>query len=537
MGRKNRRYPSASKAAAAVMESPPAVTASEGQTYVPGGWGGNYAGAGVSPARGQLPWSTLNTLYDLPASEQRELVRRSRALFANSGIAKVLSTIAMMVGSQIPQMASGDDGWNKVAEQLLAFENGSALICDVSGEHNLETVQPLLELLAMRDGDCFAVFTKTRTGRASWRIYEGHVVNGQPPGAYGDHQWEQGIKRNDEGRPISYWFEEQNAWKAGAAQGIEVPARAVKHYKYTPTKRGIPALAHAINNIIDIIERRGFVKATLKLRAMLGLAIETDGGGKDSGIRPIGGGLYNASGGSPANRAGATSNAADVGPKIEKLDAAGNTAYVLTPKPGQKVNHLRDDNPSPNATDFEAELLRDVAIGLQLPPQVLFWLEKQTGPMVRYTIRMAQRRIDERRSYMRNTFLNPWVAYQLSIALKSENLPEPEGGLPEYWWRCGWQTPADLTIDVGRDGNLEIAQVEAGITSLHEVCGSQGLNWEDVLAQKDSEARRILDSAIKLHADYPDVPIDQCIAYYRQSSRAADPLAGAPAASPYGPPA
>lgn len=529
MGRKNRRYPAAP---AAVLERPPAITASEGQIHVPGGWQGNYAGASVTPARGQLPWSTLNTLYDLPASEQRELVRRSRALFANSGLAKVLNTIAMMVGSQIPQMASGDEGWNTLTEQLLQFENGSLLISDVSGEHNLETIQPLLELLAMRDGDCFVVFTKTRTGRASWRIYEGHTVNGQPPGTYSDRRWEQGIQRNEEGRPISYWFEEQNAWTAGPSRGTEVPARAVRHYKYTPTRRGIPALAHAVNNLIDIHERRGFVKSGLKLRAMLGLAIETEGGSKDTGPRPIGGGMYNASGGSPASRAGMLSSATDTGPKFEKIDAAGNTAYVLTPKPGQTVNHLRDDNPSPNATDFEAELLRDVAIGLQLPPQVLFWLEKQTGPMVRYTIRMAQRRIDERRSYMRNTFLNPWIAYQLSIALKSGNLEEPPGGLPEFWWRCTWQEPADLTIDVGRDGNLEIKQIEAGVTSLHEVCGSQGLDWQDVLGQKDEEARRILKLARALHEDNPDVPIDQCIAYYRQSSRAADPLAGTPAAAP-----
>ncbi|RYD38940.1 MAG: phage portal protein [Verrucomicrobiaceae bacterium] len=531
MGKSKRhRYPAAG-GAAAVLESPPAAMSSECVPYVSGGFGGNYAGAGTSPARGQLPWSTLNTLYDLPAAEQRELVRRSRALFANSGIAKVIQTIAMMVGSQTPQMASTNRDWNEAAELLLRFENGSLLICDVAGDNNLESIQPLIELLAMRDGDCFVVFTKTSTGRAAWRLYEGHVVNGQPPGSYADRRWEQGIKRNEEGRPISYWFENQDAYRNGVKdQGQEVPAYAVRHYKYTRTRRGIPALAHAINNIVDIVERRGFVKSTLKLRAMLGLAIETDVTGKDQGQRPIQGRMFNGYGGVPSDNAGLQSNGTDRGPKFESVDAAGNTASVVTLKPGQTVKSLNDDSPSPNATDFEAELLRDVAIGLQLPPQVIFWLEKQTGPMVRFTVRMAQKRIEERQAYMRTNFLNPWIAYQLSMALKSGNLAEPAGGLPDKWWSCTWQRPAELTIDVGRDGNLELKQLDAGITSLHDVVGSAGGDWEEMLDKRKSENLRLIELAKELHKEHPEIPLPQCLAMFRQMGRSPDDLAGTAAA-------
>lgn len=516
--RKNRNTNSRAQVAEPVAPSGGGTLLAEPESY-----GGNFAGALVSPSRGLVQWGTLDTRYDISSCDQRELMRRSRALVANDGLARVLLTIAMMVGSQSPLMASGDAEWDKISNELLRFENGSALICDRSGQNNLETFQRLLEFLAMRDGDCFVVLTQTDSGRAAWRLYEGHVVNGQPPGSYSDKNWNQGIRVNGDGRPTHYFFEDQD----NTGRGTVIPAASVIHYAYRDGVgvRGVTALAPAILHMIDIIERRGYTKATIKLRAMLGLAIETDVDGKPQGQMPIVAQLRTGPGTSPAANLGKVANAGDKGPKVEEITMAGNTTSVVTLAPGQSAKILSDDSPNPNAAEFENELLRDVAIGLQMPPQVIFWLEKQTGPMVRFTVRMAERRLEQRRSYARNTFLNRWIAYQLSVAGKAGRLFPVGKPIPERWWSCGYQEPASMTIDVGRDGNLELKQLDAGVASLDDVIGPAGGNWQDTVNQKKTEALFIIDRAKELEAA-SGLPLSQCMAMLRTQGRSPDVIAG-----------
>lgn len=531
--RQSRASVSAAPAPAAEAESPEVSAQAGGHS---GGGGTNFAGAGTSPSRGTPAWGTLDTRFDTTASSQRELMRRSRALVANSGLARVLITISMMVGSQSPQMASTDTEWNRAAEAVLKFENGSALICDRAGQSNLESLQRLMEFLAMRDGDCFIELTKTESGRAAFRLHEGHVVHSQPPGSYGDRSWNQGIRFNEEGRPTHYYFEDPDYF--AGRKGRVLPASSVIHYTYRDGVgvRGVSALAPAILHIIDIIERRGFTKAAIKLRAMIGLAIQQDVDGKPAGQKPLTTGLRNSPGSSPPDREGKVANAQDKGPKFEQLTFSGNTANVITFAPGQEAKILSDDSPNPNASQFENELLRDVAIGLQMPPQVIFWLEKQTGPMVRFTVRMAERRLAERRAHMRNVFLNRWIAYQVACAGKAERIFPAGTAIPDNWYACTWQEPASLTIDVGRDGNLELNQLDAGVASLDDVIGPAGGNWLETLEQKRREGAEIFRQAVQLMEDAKglkqDVSFETCVAMIRNPNRApqavgpASPAAG-----------
>lgn len=498
----------------------------------PSGYGGNFHGAGVSPARAIPEWSTLDTRFDITSTEQRELVRRSRALVANSGIARVLLTVSMLVGSQAPQMASDDAAWNDAVEALLRFENGSAMICDRAAQHNLEAVQQVMEFLAMRDGDCFVELTKTATGRAAFRLHEGHIVNGQPTTAYADRSWRHGIRYNRENRPTDYYFEEQDF--TGILRGRVLPASDVIHYTYRDATggRGVPALAHAIAHIIDIIERRGFTKVAIKLRAMLGIVIETDVDGKPMGQMPIVGQLRTAPGTSPAANLGKIASAADKGPKVEELTMTGNTAAIATLAPGQKATILKDDSPNPNAAEFENELLRDVATGLVMPPELIFSIAKQTGPMVRLTARMAEKRIAQRRAHMRNVFLNRWTAYQIACANNSKRLLGEDYQIPENWYACTWQEPASLTIDVGRDGNLDLKLWGAGAKTLSDVVGEAGGDWDENVKQKRKESLAIFKEAKGLMEDAAKeglkVPFDQCLAMISTPPKSADEIVGKP---------
>ena len=82
-----------------------------------------------------------------------------------------------------------------------------------------------------------------------------------------------------------------------------------------------------------------------------------------------------------------------------------------------------------------------------------------------------------------------------------------------------------MTIDVGRDGNLELKQLDAGVASLDDVIGPAGGNWQDTVNQKKTEALFIIDRAKELEAA-SGLPLSQCMAMLRTQGRSPDVIAG-----------
>lgn len=560
------------RAAAAAAASGGVLTAAEPRRVQPQAvsdsattFGGtNFAAAGASPARGYITWSTLDPRRELPSGERLTLIRDSRALCANDGIAGgIIGIIAQLVGVQRPQLASEDEAWNATAEKALHFEWRSPLISDRRGIWSAYAVQPRLLELMLRDGEVFVILTKTDTGRAAFQIIEAHRCTGGPwlnGGAFdslsmgSEAEWFDGIRLNRDGKAVAYWFADPDrTWSGmsgtGAAGGQIVPAANVIHIanRNGTGPHGVPALARAIINLKDRIETRAYTKAAMKIAAMMGLVITSDN--ENTMQRPMAGGLKyapepGADGTMPAD-AWSTADPTSSRPTMEQLFAStSGAAVVQSLEPGQEAKVLADDRPSPNMLEFHRQLLEDMATGLGFPADFIRQ-EKMTGPGQRYAIRRVQERINELREHIRTFFLDRYLAYSLAVADKNGfvsgtvHRDDVTGRrttvrMPaEDWFAATWQTNADLTIDVGRDGNLELKQLAEGITTRSEIASSAGWNWDDVLRQKTREGRKLMLAARQMMQDFPELSLSAAMSLVgaQESSNSAEAPAPAPTAA------
>lgn len=509
------------------------------------GYGGqsNYAANQVSDSRGWLVWNTLDTRKETTRWDRMSLIADSRALVANSGLARVIGTLARMVGSQRPQATSSSTAWNKVAEDGFNFLAKSNLLSDTRRLYSFYRAQPLFEFLCLRDGEVFIILTESAGKRARFAIYEAHRCYGCPPGEEDPKfRWFDGIQLNAEGAAINYWFVDPD----DNSKGTKLSAYNVIHYANRDgiSPHGLPALTHAIIDLKDVVETRGFTKAGIKIAGLFGVSIESDATAQGP-QRPTLSNLRNGQTpfaqtqgsnlpGQPAPASPATPSSNI--PKYEEVFSQNGGNSVLGLDPGKKIAVVKDERPGPNQQAFEMNLLATIAIGLKVPPQMIYFIEKQTGPMTRLTISHMKGWIEDKQSNQQSYILDRFYSYAVAkddkagylsgTPILDEETGEPirltSGEVstvtrPNDWWCVQWQRPSSIaSIDPGRDAATELKKYFAGLATLSSITEPEGIWWEDHVHQKEVEADYIITAAKRL-AKKHDVPFDFAFALLREN--------------------
>jgi capsid protein len=240
--------------------------------------------------------------------------------------------------------------------------------------------------------------------------------------------------------------------------------------------RGISALAHALNNIQDQAEITADVKHGIKMANQVGLVRTMKGGNGPQGF---------ASAVTAQSRSGSTIN-------VEQMREGGMVAQLLE---NEELSVIHDGRPHPNQMVLLEWLVRDIAWGVGLSPEVLWDLAKQTGPSQRYLMAETQRWIEHEQARLKQA-CQRFYTYFIAKAVKNGELPPP----PRNWWWAEWIPQADLTIDRGREGRLELEQLESGVMSLNDYHARKGRDWESVEMQKAREIlrRREIESEMGL---------------------------------------
>lgn len=560
MSRKTRRRHNAHPAQTAPQAEPAAYFGTT--TY--GNYGSNFSAARPSEGkRGTILWSTLDTDKESSPTDRWTLIAKSRALFWNTPIARVLVLLAKRVGSQRPQAATTDRVWNAACEEAFNTYAGSELSVDLRRQNSFFGVQPLMELLALRDGLCYVIFTKSKAGRAQFAIFEAHRCKGTPEGQQiGQNGWQDGIQLNENGAPINYWFVDP----ADATKGKLISAYFVHVHTYRlgMETNPLPALTPVILDIQDMIETKGFLKAKLKATSMFGVVITSDPAAPGP-ERPALGNLKNGqtpfrtTTGTPATgtpTADTATTPTDNGPRYEEIDTnqAGNSLVALAP--GQKPETISDPHPSTEHRQFTMDLQAGVAIALNLPPNYLFYLDKTTGPMTEQQRNQADMWIKDRQDNMRR-FLNRFYAYAIACDEKanlltgteitldidtgriatsrSRNLQVVPLNRPINWWRVNWQRPAGLASNhEGRNLAVEVTRYQEGLTTLSAIFEEDGLYWEDQVLQREEETSFLLTSIDRLAQRHPNHTPELILQLMRKGSTFPLP---APEPAPQNPPA
>lgn len=453
-----------------------------------------HDGANTSWRRGQIYWPTLDTRKQTTKATREELLRRCRYLQANSGITRrLLGGLSSLIGHLMPSPVTADQEWNQLALAAFMRRSMTERVFDLAGKLNYISAQHYLTTARLRDGDALTILTEGETKGARFAFREAQQIR-QP--ADPKDGWQDGVFVDRHGRHAAYWLAHPGEEEKGVAF---LPDQVIYTASYDNDTigqvRGVTALAHAVNHITDIREITASMKHAIKVASLVGLKKTT----KDNS--PTTGGLV----GAARRKAAGTTTGGSTGPTTwEEVMASGQIPHL---NPNEDLDVIHDDRPSPNAIAFADWIIRDISWGVNVPPEILWQMAGMNGVAVRYVM-------GEVRQFVRNQLRHnaAWCrrvwTYTIAKELKAGRLRpcrDPE------WWQVDWIPQADITIDKGRDGTLEMNLIDAGMGTWNDWYQSTGgAYWKPKIVQRIDEVAFAKAECAARGLDYREVfPVRQ----------------------------
>ena len=480
-----------------------------------------FDGVDVSPARGRIWFPHVRQADEVDGWSRSEAARQARWMQANGGLAeRILNGMSLHVCGRgfRARPLSADADWNRRVKAEFHNHASSAEAFDKAGRLNFYEATTFLERQNYLTGEMFAVLTESESGRGMAAFYEaeqvGEVRRRRSAEAAGD-AWRDGVKVNAHNKATAYRFLTD---KNGGSKVF--PAADVIHYfDYTRSgaRRGITKFLHALNHLKDVAETRGFVKHGIKARQSVGYYIETLLGGTPSGI-DAGMGM--------ALDSEWRKTASEMKKSVPTQEFFGG-GEIGSLGINQKLQTIQHDSPGGNEQGFEDRLLQEVALGFGVFPETIFFASKMSGQTSRFVLEDLQRLLDFRQPRLARIFCTRYYLYWLSKEMQSGRLPFP--AVPEGdadWWRHGWLVPRKVTLDSGRDGKLELQQVDEGLLTLSDFFGCRSRDWQEEVTQQVDEVRFRMALIHDAIADDPRLRVEDFLPGRGSAPAALDPAAG-----------
>ena len=419
--------------------------------------------------------------YQLTPSARTDLDVHAQTLAANTGLAAALKPLARIVGSLRPQARTGDPAYNALLEAAFQRVAGSPLIFDAAGVHDFYQYQTDITETRLIRGELFSVFTETTEGAARIASRGAHTVGGrtEDPGTSTglEDPWYDGIRSDSNGFPLAYHFPGTRG-----KPGIVLDSRQVYHHANRHAlgaRRGVTALAPAINNIRDIVEITGNLKTAIKAASAVGITRRQD---TPHGLPPSALGLAGPISADPfaaPDSLAASTTDLPAAPPLAFEDFVSSGIFSQVP-----LDVLHDDRPHPNIMAFKADLMRDIAAGIGVPHQLLFFMDDPGGAWSRILLEaLVKFIVDQYNNHLRPFCQRFWV-YAIAKEIKAGRLPPPPRGMtPQQMWNVRWCPPRNITADIARIGRLSIELKAAFMTTFASYYEELGMDWEEELTQ------------------------------------------------------
>jgi lambda family phage portal protein len=416
-----------------------------------------------SEERGWVYAQAQDSKVDLSSYDRTRLMALSRKCFYNNAIVRgaVRDKAMYSVGSGIgirPQAMSGDQAWDDAAERW--WENW-ARSPEISGRHDMRSLQMLVSEAIDRDGEIFAILTAKSDGAPAVQIVEAHRIE-SPDTAAGNAGVVDGVKLDKFQRPLGYFIGEGDEYPR---RHREVKADAMLHI-YEPERsdqvRGYPAIGVALNSVLDRDELLRFEMMAAKAGSSIGLVIKNSTG--NIGAEGFLGDFSKDSNGT------LTRESIFGGGLVPRMKNTEDIQSFVMNRPNEKLDkHLE-------------QYIRAAAIGLGLPYEFVWDTSAIGGVAQRFIIQKAARCFAARQDVLVNAFLSKLWRYAIARAISRRELPMVAG-----WQQVGWQTPRSITVDVGREATARRDDVKAGLMTLSDFFGEQGIDWKEAVAEIAAE--------------------------------------------------
>jgi lambda family phage portal protein len=405
---------------------------------------------------------------DISNGDRVRLLGLSRKLFYNNAIvrAAIRDMATYSVGSSItPQANSGDPAWDDAAEAWWAEWSKSP---EISGRHDMRRLQMLVSEAIDRDGEIFCILTSKKTGDGmgfvtpSVQIIESHRV-ANPPDKLDEIV--DGVTLDSYARPLAYHVVEGDTFSQRTSRSIQADLMLHVYEPERPDQvRGYPAVAVALNNLLDRDELLRFEMQAAKIGSSIGLVVQNAQGGV--GAEGFFGDLSKNSGES------LTRETVFGAGMIPRLKATERIESFMMNRPNEKLDaHLE-------------QYIRAAALGLKLPYEFIWDTSAVGGVAQRFILQKAARAFAARQDVLISSFLGKLWNYAIANAIRSGQLP-----MNPNWRNVHWQTPRSITVDVGREAAARRDDVKAGLMTLADFFGEQGLDWKTAMQEIAAERK------------------------------------------------
>lgn len=406
---------------------------------------------------------------DVSNGDRTRLLGLSRKLFYNNAIVRsaIRDKATYSVGSGItPQANSGDPAWDDAAE---AWWEEWSKQPEISGRHDMRRLQTLASEAIDRDGEIFCILTSKRDGMPAVQIVESHRVANPPDKA---DEIVDGVSLDRYARPLAYHVVEGDTFSNRTSRRIQADLMLHVYEPERPDQvRGYPAVAVALNNLLDRDELLRFEMQAAKIGSSIGLVVQNATGA--TGAEGFFGDLSKQSGES------LTRETVFGGGMIPRLKATERIESFMMNRPNEKLDaHLE-------------QYIRAAALGLGLPYEFIWDTSAVGGVAQRFIMQKAARAFSARQDVLISSFLGKLWNYAIANAVRSGQLP-----MNPNWRAVHWQTPRSITVDVGREAQARRDDVKAGLMTLADFFGEQGLDWKTAMQEIAAERQFASDLGI-----------------------------------------
>lgn len=167
---------------------------------------------------------------------------------------------------------------------------------------------------------------------------------------------------------------------------------------------------------------------------------------------------------------------------------------VMYGEPGESAHMLGAGQTGQQFSPFVTQLLRFAGLIYGLPLELLSLdFSKTNFSSARSVLQVAHRSFSKEHRRFVNQLMAPIVKWKLRQFIKVGKLPQTNSEIV-----VGATPPKMISIDPMKETQADIKRINAGLTSMRDVCAMNGISWSEMLAQRQEEIAEAAKIASKL---------------------------------------
>jgi lambda family phage portal protein len=406
----------------------------------------------------------------LKLRDRTQIMWEARDLVDNSSLIKsILFRIALYVCAKVRYQArTGDE---VVDQQIEAVWENFTQNCDITGRNTFRKLCQLAIVGMLRDGDFGFIVVNDANGIKLASIESDRI--GSPYESLAGEGYIQGIFIDAIGRPVRYRIFDRSRegayltyrdYEATSFIHILDPLRADGY-------RGVSGLDASIasGTARDLYELLQNEKVATKWQTAQAGIVKRSGG-----------------------EAGWDTTTTTDGKRLEKIEA-GTINYL---EANEDIIPFGVTRPSVTFTGFIQTLVREVCMSLGVPYGFFYDMSALGGATARLESAQAQRAFEHYQNVLEDKFLNRIKNIVIARGITDGLIPN----VPK--WNNGiWQYGAHPTVDVGRESQANIAEMQVGLKTAADIYGEQGKDWQEEQEQLAKEKANMKALAVKYGLD------------------------------------